>query len=217
MIDRKTGAVNKNKKLAIKASQTFVSSGANTEQLAPLQKILAQLEKSEEDVKEAEDSLESLQTEKESGKKDPENIEWLRTICSIDENNAREAATFTKELQRRLDAIPEEQWNVYRNGSICRLKLYATYMSQIATYYDRNFSKTEFGVLLGVREPNHNVELAIEKLVQLRIMQEFTNQQGSTAYGLVTTLRIHLRYDPVEDDSLQEDNISIGHLERAMI
>ena len=38
LIDRKTSAVDKNKKLAIKASQTFVSSGESTEKLATLQK-----------------------------------------------------------------------------------------------------------------------------------------------------------------------------------
>ena len=80
LIDRKTTAVDKNKKLAIKASQTFVSSGASTEQLPPLQKILSQLEKSKEDVKVAEDSLESLQMEKEekeSGRKDPEKTYFM--------------------------------------------------------------------------------------------------------------------------------------------
>ena len=105
--------------------------------------------------------------------------------------------------RRRLDAIPEEQWNIFKAGSMRKLKRYATYMSQIATYYDSKFSVTEFGFLLGVKENHHNVKLAIEKLVQLRIMEEFTNLQGATAYGLVSTLRIHLRYDP--DDSLQED------------
>ena len=34
-------------------------------------------------------------------------------------------------------------------------------------------------------------------------MKEFRNRQGSTDYGLVDTLRIHLWYD--EDDNLQED------------
>ena len=206
LIDRKTAAVDKNKKLAIKASQTFVSSGASTEQLPTLQKILSQLEKSKEDVKVAEDSLESLQMEKEekeSGRKDQENIDWLRTICLIDENNAREAATYATELHKRLDAIPDGQWNIYKGGSMRKLKRYATYMSQIATYYDSTFSETEFGILLGVRENHHNVKLAIEKLVHLRIMEKRTNQQGATTYGLVSTLRIHLRYDP--DDSLQED------------
>ena len=34
-------------------------------------------------------------------------------------------------------------------------------------------------------------------------MKASCNQQGSIVYGLVDTLRIHIRYD--EDDSLQED------------
>ena len=206
LIERKTDEVEENKKLAIEASQTFASSGANTEQLATLERTLSQLKKSEEDVKVAEDGLESLQTEKDeelSGEKDQEHIEWLLTIGLMDENNAREATTYAKELQRRLDAIPKGQWNVFKNGSTRKLKLYATYMSQLATYYDREFSEAQFCVLLGVKDPNHNVNLALEKLVQLRIMQELTNQQGATAYGLVTTLRIHLRYDP--DESLEEE------------
>ena len=206
LIERKTGEVEENKKLAIEASQTFASSGANTEQLATLERTLSQLKKSEEDVKVAEDGLESLQTEKDeklSGEKDQEHIEWLRTIGLMDENNAREATTYAKELQRRLNAIPEQQWSVYKAGSTRKLKSYATYMSQLATYYDKEFSEAQFCVLLGVKDPNHNVKLALEKLVQLRIMQEQTNKQGATAYGLVTTLRIHLRYDP--DESLEED------------
>ena len=206
LIDRKMSAVDKNKKLAITASEIFASSGANTEQLATLRRTLSQLTKSKEELKVAEDGLESLQVEKEekeSGRNDDEHKDWMRNIDLINENNSREADIYEKELQDRLDAIPEGQWNVFKAGSMRKLKKYATYMSQVATYYDTTFTETEFGLLLGLRENHHNVKLAMEKLVQLRIMQKCTNRQGATTYGLVPTLRIHLRYGP--DDSLQED------------
>ena len=62
---------------------------------------------------------------------------------------------------------------------------------------------TEFGCLLGVKEGHHNVIRAMKKLVWLRIMKESHNKQGSIVYGLVDTLRMHVRYD--EDNSLQDD------------
>ena len=44
-------------------------------------------------------------------------------------------------------------------------------MSHLATYYNQKFSVTEFELLVGAIENNHNVKLAIKKLIQLRIMK----------------------------------------------
>ena len=76
-------------------------------------------------------------------------------------------------------------------------------MSHLATYYNQKFSLIEYGCLLRIKGGHHNVILAMKKLVWLRIMKPSCNQQGSIVYGLVDTLRIHIRYD--EDDSLQND------------
>ena len=140
---------------------------------------------------------------KKVGARDPENIDWIRNNKSIDKNNLTAAATFTAELQRKLDSFSEAQQNDYTNGSNYKEKWVATAMSYLATYYNCNFSLTEFGLLLGVMENNHNVKLVIKKLIQLKIMKDFHNRQGSIVYSLVDTLCIHIRYD--EDDSLQKD------------
>ena len=169
---------------------------------------MAQLAKSEADEREAKDSLESVQSEKEekeSGARDPENMERIRNLELINENNEAAKAAFNVELETRLNSLSEEQWNEYTNGSNRRAKWVATAMSHLATYYDQNFSATEFGVLLGVMENNHNVKLAIKKLIQLKIMKKFHDHQGSVVYGLVDTLHIHLRYEDEVDDSIQRD------------
>ena len=43
----------------------------------------------------------------------------------------------------------------------------------------------------------------MEKLVQLRIMKESLNNQGSKVYGLVDMIHIHIQYD--EDDSIEDE------------
>ena len=78
-------------------------------------------------------------------------------------------------------------------------------MFHLATYYNQNFSGLEFGLLLRVVENNHNVKLAIKKLIQLRIMKKIHNQQCSAVYSLVDTPRIHLWYEDEVDDSIQRD------------
>ena len=79
--ERKTLAMNRDRQLVTEALANVATSGANNgEQLAQLTTTLAQLAKSEADVTEAEDSLESLQTEKEekeAGARDPENMDWI--------------------------------------------------------------------------------------------------------------------------------------------
>ena len=70
----------KDKRLFTEASTNVVANGANVEQLTQLKTIFAQLAKSEADEREAEDCLESLQSEKDekvSGTKDPENMKWI--------------------------------------------------------------------------------------------------------------------------------------------
>ena len=78
--NRKTIAVTNNKRLFTKASANVVANGTSVEQFAHIKTTFAQLENSEADKREAEDRLESLQSEKDemvSGTKDPENMEWI--------------------------------------------------------------------------------------------------------------------------------------------
>ena len=81
--------------------------------------------KTEADVKRADDSLKNLQTEKEAGAKDPENIDWLWNIKSKDNNDSATAANFAKELRIKLDSISEVKWKGYTNGSFRNGKKYA--------------------------------------------------------------------------------------------
>ena len=78
--NRKTIAVTNNKRLYTKASANIVANGTSKEQFTLVKTIFVQLANSEVAKREAKDCLESLQFEKDekmSGKKDPENMEWI--------------------------------------------------------------------------------------------------------------------------------------------
>ena len=112
-------------------------------------------------------------------------------------------ATFQIKLLLKFDSIPEADWKVHTNGLSCKGKEYTILMIHIATYYDQKFALSQYGCLLRVKAGRHNVKIAMNKLVHLRIMKESHDNQGSTLYGLVDTLCIHIQCD--EDDSLEDD------------
>ena len=190
-----------------KAAAAVVANRANDEkQRTQMTTIIVQLDKIEDDVETANDTLETLRTNKEAKKAeadDPENIDWLRNIELRTDNNATTAATFKKEILQKLNSIPEAEWKVYTNGSSCNGKGYAIAMIHLATYINQKFTLLQYGCLLGVKPGHHNVDITMKKLVQLRIMRGSLDKQGLTVYGLVDTLRIHIQYD--EDDSLKDE------------
>ena len=51
---------------------------------------------------------------------------------------------------------------------------------------------------------NHNTNLALDKLIELRIVRQTTDDTGSDVYILVDMLKIHLQY---EEDSEVEESI----------
>ena len=51
---------------------------------------------------------------------------------------------------------------------------------------------------------NHNTKIAIDKLIDLRIMRKTTDDMGSDVYILVDMLKMHLRY---EEDAEVEESI----------
>ena len=127
---------------------------------------MTKLSKTEADVARADDGLEPLRIEKENketGARDPENVDWLRNIKLKDNNDSKTATTFSTDFCMKLNSISEAKWKEYTNGSFCKAKDCATAMSHLPTYYDQNFSLTEFGCLLGVKEGHHNVILAMKK------------------------------------------------------
>ena len=83
------------------------------------------------------------------------------------------------------------------------MKDYATAMIHLPIYFDQKFSLPQYGCLLGVKSGHHNVDIGMNKLVQLKIMKESFDNQGSTVYGLADTLRIHIQYN--EDDSIKDE------------
>ena len=71
-------------------------------------------------------------------------------------------------------------------------------------YYDQYFSEAELSLIFGVVADNHNTKLAIDKLIDLRIVRKTTNDGGSEVYILVDMLKIHLWY---EEDAEAEESI----------
>ena len=76
-------------------------------------------------------------------------------------------------------------------------------MIQLTTYFNQKFTLQEYGSLVGVAPGHHNVDIEMEKLIQLRIMKESLNNQGSKVYGLVDMIHIHIQYD--KDDSIEDE------------
>ena len=140
-----------------------------------------------------------------SGKKDPETMEWIRNLEVINESNEASKATFIAELDKRLDSMPNMWWDEVTNGSNRKSKWLAESICRLATYYDQNFIEPDLGILFGVVGKNHNIKLAIKKLVYLRMLKASTDGQGSVVYGLVDTLKMHLRYEAEVDDSIRKD------------
>ena len=130
-------------------------------------------------------------------------VYWLRKIESRIDNNTETAATFKKEILLKFKSIPEVEQKVCTNGSSCNEKDYTTAMFHLATYFDQKFTLSQYGCLFRVKPGHHNVDIAMKKLVQLRIMKGSLGKQGLIVYSLVDTLRIHIRYD--EDDSLEDE------------
>ena len=101
--------------------------------------------------------------------------------------------------------MPDTWWDEVTNGSNRKSKWLAEAMRHLATYYDQHFTATEFGILFGVVANNHNIKLAIKKLIYLRMMKASTDGQGLVVYGLVDRLKMHLRYEAEVDDSIERD------------
>ena len=74
-------------------------------------------------------------------------------------------------------------------------------------YYDQYFTETELSLIFGVLGDNHNTNLALDKLIDLRILRKSTNDGGSEVYVLVDMLKIHLRYkaDAEVEESVSKD------------
>ena len=66
---------------------------------------------------------------------------------------------------------------------------------KLFAYYDLFFSESDLSLIFGVRGPNHNTKLAIEELIDARILKETTDSKGSAVYAFVDNLQMHIRYE----------------------
>ena len=78
---------------------------------------------------------------------------------------------------------------------------------KLFAYYDLFFSESDLSLIFGVKGPNHNTKLAIEKLIDVRILKKTTDDRGSEVYAFVDMLQIHLWYeaDATVEESIEED------------
>ena len=62
-------------------------------------------------------------------------------------------------------------------------------------YYTQYFTETELSLIFGVLGDNHNTNLALDKLIDVRILRKSKDEGGSEVYVLVDMLKMHLRYE----------------------
>ena len=158
----------------------------------------------------AEVLLESHQSEMEeklSGRKDPETLELYRNIEGITKSNEASKAAFIGELEERFDTQKDNWWDEVRRGSNRKSKWLAMSICKLFAYYDLFFSEADLSLIFGVRGDNHNTKLAIEKLIDVRILKKTTDNKDSEVYVFVDMLQMHLRYetDAKVEESIEKD------------
>ena len=94
-----------------------------------------------------------------------------------------------------------------RRGANRKSKWLARSICELFVYFDKFFAEGELSLLFGVIHPNHNTKLAIEKLIDARILKETTESRGSAVYALVDNLQMHIRYeaDATVERSIEAD------------
>ena len=125
----------------------------------------------------------------------------------INKGNEASKAAFLRELYERFATKDDDWWNEVRNGSNRKSRWLAKSICKLFVYYDMFFSEGDLSLLFGVKHPNHNTKLAIEKLIDVRILKETTDDRGLEVYLFVDSLQMHLRYkaDHMVEESIGED------------
>ena len=113
----------------------------------------------------------------------------------IDKSNEASKAAFLIELYERFATKDDDWWNEVRNGLNRKSRWLAKSICKLFVYYDMFFSESDLSLLFGVKHPNHNTKLAIEKLIDVRIMKETTNARGSEVYAFVDNIYMY-KYIP---------------------
>ena len=196
--DKKASAVTKNQRLYAETNEDVLENGTSDEKFELVKTLFAKLAKSEAEEMAAKDLLESHHSEtkeKLSGRKDPETMEWIRNIGGITKSNEASKAAFIGELEEQFDTQNDEWWDEVRRGSNRKSKWLAMSICKLFAYYDQYFSEAELSLIFGVMGDNHNTKLAIDKLIDVRILKKTTDDKDSEVYVFVDMLQMHLRYE----------------------
>ena len=149
-----------------------MKNGTSDEKFEIVKTLYAKLAESEAEEMPADAQLESHHSkmkEKLSGRKDPEHMEWTRTMERVTKINQAWKADFIGELRERFNTQDNDWWEEVRNQSNCKSKWLASEICKTFAYYDRFFSEANLRTIFKVRPNNHNTKLALEKLIKVRI------------------------------------------------
>ena len=130
-----------------------------------------------------------------SGRNDPEHMEWTRIKERVDKSNRAWKAAFTGELNKRIESKPDNWWDEFRNGSQRKSKWLAIEICHVLAYYDQCLPEARLSRIFKVAPNNHNTKLALEKLMEVRVVASTTDNDGDEVFGLVDTLQMHLQYE----------------------
>ena len=130
-----------------------------------------------------------------AGINNPETREWIRNFEVITKSNVASKEAYACELNKRCKSKNNKWWKEKRRGSNRRSKWLAGSICKIFTYYTQYFTETELSLIFGVLGDNHNTNLALDKLIDVRILRKSKDEGGSEVYVLVDMLKMHLRYE----------------------
>mmetsp|Transcript_38309 Transcript_38309/g.41528 ORF Transcript_38309/g.41528 Transcript_38309/m.41528 type:complete len:226 (-) Transcript_38309:5-682(-) len=115
-------------------------------------------------------------------------------------------------ISRKFESISDDMWWVSTNSSGRDGQPYAKAMIQYPIYFNCKFTRARFGMLLGLATPHHNIEIALECLIKLRIMANSADCIGLKVCRIVELICQHIQYE--DDDGIEEEPnelLSIGN------
>lgn len=80
-------------------------------------------------------------------------------------------------------------------------------MIYYAIYFNRSFAMAKYGMLLGLVAPHHNMEVAIDVLINPRIMVQSKDDIGEKVFGIVESICQHICYE--EHDRIKQQLITL--------
>ena len=207
--DNAVSAVSVNRRLFADINDDILKNGATNEKFEVVISLYKQLAESEAMEVATDDRFEAYQSymeETRSGSNDPEHMEWNRTKERVDKSNRTWKADFTGELNKRIESKPDAWWDDFRNGSNRKSKGLAIEICHLLAYFDQYLTEARLSTIFKVAPNNHNTKLALEKLMEVRVLTSTTDDEGAKVYRLVAMLQMHLQY---ESNSAIENSIRV--------